>query len=152
MGMRDFTTSLWQNGRMETIFSKIISREIPASIVFEDERVLAFLDINPITKGHTLVIPKIASRNIFDTDPETLGHLIGVAQKIALALKEATNADGINILMNNEESAGQEIFHAHIHIVPRKTGDNAFHKTPHVAYEEGEMDSLYTEVKNLLSR
>jgi len=117
---------------METIFSKIINREVAADIVYEDEHVLAFLDISPVNHGHTLVIPKKYFKNIFDGDSEILGHMMKVAQKIALALVELKLADGVNIIMNNGEAARQEVWHAHLHVVPRLKDDGAYSDPTHV--------------------
>jgi len=118
---------------METIFSKIIAREIPADIVYEDDVVLAFLDISPINYGHTLVIPKEPYINAFDAKPETLAHMMKIGQKIAQALKAAGLADGVNLIMNNGAEAGQEVFHAHLHVIPRHEGDHSYQKPNHVA-------------------
>lgn len=131
---------------METIFSKIIAREIPADIVYEDEVVLAFLDITPVNYGHTLVIPKEPCINVFDGKPETLAHMMKVGQKIAQALKAADLAEGVNLIMNNGAEAGQEVFHAHLHVVPRLTGDHSFQKPQHVAVEA----ETYQETKERL--
>ena len=120
----------------KTIFEKIIDREIPAEIIYEDEQVLAFLDIKPINIGHALIIPKKKFVNIFDADPEVLGHMTKIAHKIALALREVTECDGVNILMNNESAAGQEVFHAHMHVIPRKTDDHAYLPAKHLPYDE----------------
>jgi len=117
---------------METIFSKIISREIPADIVYEDELVLAFLDIKPINYGHTLVIPKKAFTNIFDGDAETVAHMMKIGHKIGLALKNGGLATGVNLIMNNGESAGQEVWHSHLHVVPRLDNDHAFSHPKHI--------------------
>jgi len=103
----------------KTIFEKIIDGEIPSYKIYEDEHVYSFLDVFPITKGHTLVIPKKHSRNIFDCDPETAANIGRVLPKIANAVKEAYGCDGVNIFQNNEEYAGQSVFHLHFHIVPR---------------------------------
>jgi len=103
----------------KTIFEKIIDGEIPSYKIYEDEYVYSFLDVFPITKGHTLVIPKKHSRNILDCDSETAANIGRVLPKIANAVKEAYNCDGINIFQNNEEYAGQSVFHLHFHIVPR---------------------------------
>ncbi len=119
----------------DTIFEKIIAREIPADIVYEDGLVLAFLDIKPINTGHTLIIPKKKFVNIFDGNSEVLAHMIQVAQRIGVTLKEITHCDGINIVMNNGEASGQEVFHAHIHVIPRFTGDEAFKTPKHVTYD-----------------
>lgn len=123
---------------METIFSKILAGEIPANVIYEDDIVLAFLDINPINHGHTLIIPKKAFVNIFDGDTETLGHMMKIAQKIAHALKEAGLADGVNLIMNNEKEGGQDVFHAHLHVVPRKAEDQVFTTPKHNEYPNEE--------------
>lgn len=116
---------------MDTIFTKIINREIPAEIIYEDKVVLAFLDIIPVNHGHTLVIPKVPFVNVFDGDAEVLAHMMKVGQKIAQAQTAAGLADGVNFVINNGAAAGQEVFHSHLHIIPRKIGDNAFTKPKH---------------------
>lgn len=132
---------------MNTIFDKIISQEIPADIVYEDDVVLAFLDINPIRKGHTLVIPKKKCVDIFDADPETLAHMIKIVQKIARALKETTGAKGVNIHMNNGHEAGQDVFHAHLHVIPRFARGEAFAVAQHETYTENESVLLAKKIK-----
>lgn len=107
----------------DTIFMKIIRREIPANIVYEDADTLAFLDINPTNPGHTLVIPKKPFHNILDIDDETLAAVGRTTRKVAKAVKEAVGADGLNINTNNEPAAGQIIFHYHVHIIPRFRND-----------------------------
>lgn len=107
----------------ETIFSKIISREIPSFKIYENDYVYAFLDISQVTKGHTLLVPKKVSANIFETDEETMKH-IGVAlPKVANAIKAAFNPDGLNIIQNNGEFADQSVFHLHFHLIPRYEND-----------------------------
>lgn len=133
---------------MDDLFLKIIGGEIPSSIIYEDDIAVAFLDIKPNNKGHALVVPRTKFRNIFDADPAILGHMIGVAQKVALAQREALHAEGVNIVMNNEHAANQEIFHAHIHVIPRFTGDNVFQHSNHTSYAPGEIG----EVAELLKR
>ena len=103
------------------IFCKIISGEIPSSKVYEDDKVLAFLDISQATKGHTLVIPKEHVRNILEMSAETAETVFSRVPKIARAVQKATGAIGMNILNNNEEVAGQTVFHAHIHLVTNAT-------------------------------
>lgn len=136
---------------MSTIFSKIISREIPADIVYEDEHVLAFLDIKPINHGHTLIIPKTEYIDALVCDAETLARMMVVAQKIAIALSETVNCDGINLIMNNGEAAGQEIFHAHLHVVPRYFNDAAFSKPVRKDYDETEAKRIQTALISLLA-
>ena len=134
----------------DTIFTKIINRELPAEIIYEDEFVIAFLDIAPIHKGHTLVVPKKQFVNIFDGDSESLAQMMRVGHKLGLAIKESLAADGINLSMNNGEAAGQEVPHAHLHIIPRFKGDNSFKKPLHEEYEEGEMGQVATKIKSVL--
>ncbi|WP_257172572.1 HIT family protein [Staphylococcus capitis] len=107
----------------KTIFSKIISGEIPSFKIYENDYVYAFLDISQVTKGHTLLVPKKVSANIFETDEETMKH-IGVAlPKVANAIKAAFNPDGLNIIQNNGEFADQSVFHLHFHLIPRYEND-----------------------------
>jgi len=104
---------------MNCIFCAIAAGEIPSFKVYEDDEVLAYLDINPFTKGHTLVIPKSHSEGLVDTDDATLATIIARVKKVAAHLKTALPCDGFNILQNNGEAAGQTVKHVHFHIVPR---------------------------------
>lgn len=113
----------------ETIFTKIINREIPGEFVYEDDLVAAFLTIEPVQYGHTLVVPKKPFENIFDGDPESLAHMMKIGQMLGQAMKRAGITDGVNLYMNNGTDAGQEVFHAHLHVVPRLAGDQALHVT-----------------------
>ncbi|HER6567522.1 TPA: HIT family protein [Streptococcus pyogenes] len=101
------------------IFCSIIQGDIPSSKVYEDEQVLAFLDISQTTRGHTLVIPKQHVRNLLEMTAETASHLFARIPKIARAIQSATGATAMNIINNNEALAGQTVFHAHVHLVPR---------------------------------
>ncbi|HCY6766850.1 TPA: HIT family protein [Staphylococcus aureus] len=107
----------------ETIFCKILTGEIPSFKVYEDDYVYAFLDISQVTKGHTLLIPKKASANIFETDEETMKHIGAALPKVANAIKRAFNPDGLNIIQNNGEFADQSVFHIHFHLIPRYEND-----------------------------
>lgn len=107
----------------ETIFGKILTGEIPSFKVYEDNYVYAFLDISQVTKGHTLLIPKKASANIFETDEETMKHIGAALPKVANAIKRAFNPDGLNIIQNNGEFADQSVFHIHFHLIPRYEND-----------------------------
>ena len=98
---------------MDDLFLKIIAGDIPSARIYEDQYVVAFLDINPNNKGHALVVPRQKFQNIFDGNADTLAHMMKVAQKIAVAQKEVLGCDGVNILMNNEAAAGQ-IGRAHV--------------------------------------
>jgi len=106
------------------IFCKIVRKEAPAKIVYEDEKCLAFLDINPLALGHTLVITKKHAKSIFDVSEEDAKHVFEVAKKIALQMKEKLNAEGINFFQASEEAAGQSVPHFHLHIIPRRKNDN----------------------------
>lgn len=101
------------------IFCKIINGEIPSTKVFENEHVLAFLDISQVTKGHTLVIPKVHKENIFELTPEIAKELFSVVPEISRAIKQEFNPIGFNTLNNNGEAAGQSVFHYHMHLIPR---------------------------------
>ena len=100
------------------IFAKILRGEIPAHKVFEDDTALVMMDIFPQSRGHCLVIPKAASRNLLDADPATLSAVMPLVQRIAGATRAATGADGIRIAQFNEASAGQTVFHLHFHVIP----------------------------------
>ncbi len=107
----------------DTIFSKIIAGEIPSYTVYEDEHVLAFLDIFPKTKGHTLVIPKEPFDNLYDISDEALAQVSRVAKRIAIHMKEALGASGVNIFQSSGSAAQQEVMHYHMHVVPRYDDD-----------------------------
>ncbi|MED4269921.1 HIT family protein [Geobacillus stearothermophilus] len=103
----------------DCIFCKIVNGELPAAKVYEDEHVLAFLDISQVTKGHTLVIPKVHTENVFTLTPEAAGRLFRAVPVIANALNKAFSPVGLNLLNNNGEQAGQTVFHYHLHLIPR---------------------------------
>jgi len=133
----------------DTIFDKIVRREIPAEIVYEDDATLAFLDIAPNNPGHTLVIPKKQSRNIFDITEADWLAVMKTVRKLAPVIRDAVGADGVNINSNHEAGAGQEVFHTHVHIVPRHTGDGftLWHGT---SYQEGEAKVLGEKIRAAL--
>lgn len=105
----------------DTVFAKIIRREIPATIIYEDEDTLAFLDIEPNTQGHTLVIPKRPFTNIFDIDDDTLAAVMRTVRKLAPAIRDAVGAHGVQINSNHAHEGGQEVMHLHFHIIPRQS-------------------------------
>jgi len=104
------------------IFAKIIRGELPCHKVYEDERVLSFLDIMPRAPGHTLVLPKAPCRNILDIEPEDLTAVALIGQRVAKAAVKVFNADGVTVQQFNEGAGGQVVFHLHLHIIPRKAG------------------------------
>ena len=123
---------------MSCIFCKIIDHEIPSSVIYEDESVIAFLDVSQVTRGHTLVVPKKHVANILECDPDTLSHLIQVTQMLAKRIMERTNAKGINILNNTHEAAGQTVMHLHFHIIPRYDENDAIQ----IEFHESEKQNL----------
>ena len=106
----------------QNIFAKILRDEIPSFKIYEDDATLAFMDVMPRSTGHCLVIPKNPSRNLLDIDPLDLSKVMATVQRVMLAAKKAFNADGVTIQQFNEVAAGQEVFHTHIHILPRFDG------------------------------
>ena len=104
------------------IFAKILGGEFPCHKVYEDDHVLAFLDIMPRSPGHTLVIPKAPARNIIDIKVEDYLHVARATHKIAAAAKQAFNADGLTVQQFNEAAGGQVVFHLHVHVMPRHNG------------------------------
>jgi histidine triad (HIT) family protein len=122
---------------MNCIFCAIAKGEIPSFKIYEDDLVLAYLDINPFTKGHTLVIPKVHSSGLLDTSDETLAAIIARVKKVAAHLKDALPCDGFNILQNNGAAAGQTVMHLHFHIVPRYEGE-----VLEFVSHKGDMDTL----------
>lgn len=105
------------------IFCKIAAGEIPSSTVYEDNDFRVIMDINPASKGHAIILPKEHAANIFELSDETAGKLMLVAKKVATAMKEELQCEGINILQNNGEIAGQTVFHVHVHLIPRYKDD-----------------------------
>src|SRR5690554_1451008 len=108
----------------ECIFCKIVRGEIPSKKIYEDENVYAFLDINPKSKGHTLVIPKKHSANIFEIEEDDLENIIKVVQQLAVHIKEKLDPEGMQIRQNNGEIAGQSVNHLHFHIIPKYTNED----------------------------
>jgi histidine triad (HIT) family protein len=133
-----------------TVFEKIVAREIPAEIVYEDEDTLAFLDIAPNHPGHTLVIPKEPARNIFDISEASWLAMNRTARKLAPLVRDAVGADGINIHMNNEAAAFQAVFYPHIHLIPRHA-DDGFTHFPQGKYAEGEAAAVADKIRARLS-
>jgi len=107
----------------ECIFCKIIKGEIPSFKIFENEKVFCFLDINPLAKGHTLVIPKEHYKDNFDIPENDLKEIISVAKNLSIKVKETLNAEGVNLVNASGESAEQSVFHFHLHIIPRYKDD-----------------------------
>ncbi|GGA47775.1 HIT family protein [Psychrobacillus lasiicapitis] len=115
----------------ECIFCKIIDGSIPSAKIYEDEHVYAFMDIQPLTKGHTLVIPKSHKEFVYDLSEDEASNLFKVVPKIASVLKETFGPVGMNLLNNNGAPAGQSVFHFHLHFIPRYDQTDGFRATWH---------------------
>lgn len=131
------------------VFCKIINGEIPCSKVYEDETVIAFLDISQATTGHTLVVPKKHIENIFELDEATASHLFEVVVKISKQLKDKLHCDGLNVLNNNGAIAGQSVNHYHIHLIPQYNDE---HITFNFPEHEPDFNKLGITLNNIISK
>lgn len=134
----------------DCLFCKIVRGELPSFKVYEDGETLAFLDIHPVNPGHALVIPKEHAANIFEISAESWSRVQETAREVAIALEKATGADGVNVMMNNREHAGQVVDHAHVHLIPRFKGDG-LKLWPHKEYKEGEVENVAEKIRSELS-
>ncbi len=131
----------------KTLFEEIANRKIPSFEIWSNDDIFVFLDINPNNPGHSLIIPKNPYPDIYEIPTLILEKLFLVVQKVSVAIKEATKADGIKIVMNNGRSAGQKVFHAHVHVIPFFENKN-FGKN--YKYKEGEAEILVNKIKACL--
>jgi histidine triad (HIT) family protein len=136
---------------MPSIFSKIVSGEIPAIKVYEDEHTLAFMDINPAARGHTLVISKEEYPDLFGIPPDTLIAVTRTVQRVAMALRDALKPDGMNIIQNNGAASGQTIFHYHVHLIPRWEGDNAVRLWKPQPADQDDLRALAEQLRQTLA-
>ncbi|APC47440.1 HIT family protein [Virgibacillus halodenitrificans] len=139
----------------DCIFCKILNGDIPSAKVYEDEHVYAFLDISQVTKGHTLVIPKQHTKNIYETPPEVAKELFARIPQIANAIKNVYKPVGMNLLNNNEAPADQSVFHLHIHIIPRYGEDDGYSSnwTVHADdYTSGELQKIAEEIHSAIEQ
>jgi len=134
----------------ECIFCKIASGQIPATKIYEDDVVVAFLDIGPVSDGHTLVMPRKHVEQVHSCPPELLGEIWTRLGKIAGVVSSVTGADGYNVLCNNGRAAGQIVDHLHFHIVPRKTGDGVFTQWPSHKYGQGKAEAIAEKIRSKL--
>ena len=111
----------------ECIFCQIIRKEASASIVYEDEQIVAFLSNRPVNEGHTLVVPKKHYENIYEISEDEAGYLFKVAKRVANAVRDAMGAEGIRIVQNNGWAAGQVVFHLHVHVIPMAPNEGFVH-------------------------
>lgn len=123
-------------------FCKIVAGELPSSKIYEDDRVLSFLDIAPLSRGHSLVVPKNHYETFPEVPPDEAAAVVAAMLKITPAVVASQNADGFNLLLANGGCAGQIVPHVHFHIVPRKEGDGLGFGWRHGSYAEGEMEKV----------
>lgn len=130
------------------IFCKIVKGQIPCTKVFEDERVLAFMDINPITPGHTLIIPKAHAENIFEIGADDLAAIARASQKLARAIRRGLDADGIACLQLNGRAVNQVVMHYHFHLIPRNEAEAELKMT---AWDliPGDMDKIRADAEKI---
>ena len=132
------------------IFCKIVKKQVPSSIIYEDKTVLAFLDIRPINLGHTLVVPKAHFIDIFDIPENELCNVHKASKLISPAIKKATEADGISIIQQNGKPAGQDIFHLHVHVVPRFEGQKIPNFNDLRPVERDKLDEMAKKIRQHL--
>ena len=131
----------------DCIFCKIAAGEIPSRKIYEDKDLIAIMDLNPTSKGHSLIIPKEHCTNIYDIDEEIAAKVMKTAKKLATKMTVALNCDGFNLLQNNGETAGQTMFHFHMHLIPRyKDADNNMLKFTSVSFSDEEMDAIRDQI------
>jgi histidine triad (HIT) family protein len=135
----------------ECIFCKIVRGEIPSAKVLETDAVLAFLDINPVSRGHTLVIPKTHYATFPEMPMDALAALGEALQKIGMAVKSELSYAGFNLLLNNDRAAGQLIDHSHFHLIPRNLQDGVMDWPPVRPYAEGEMEAIRAKLASAVT-
>ncbi len=131
------------------IFCKIAAGDIPSKTIYEDEEFRAILDISPATKGHALIIPKEHHANLYEMPEELAGRAMVLAKKLAARMTEALGCDGLNVVQNNGEVAGQTVFHFHMHLIPRYAGDGNEDKLcwNHLDLDEGELAEIQRKLQ-----
>jgi histidine triad (HIT) family protein len=134
----------------DCIFCKMTAGEVPVTKIYEDEVVFAFLDIGPLSEGHTLLIPKQHYEKLHDCPSELLGRVCSCLGKIAKAVVTAMNSEGYNVLCNNGRAAGQLVGHLHFHIIPRNTGDGVFNRWSAYKYENGKIEAIAARIRKNL--
>ena len=138
---------------MSCVFCEIVAGTAPAHRVYEDEDVLAFMDIRPLSAGHTLVIPKQHAAGLEDLDPEQGGAAFRVAQHIGRALRRSTlPVDGVNLILSDGRAAMQTVFHVHIHVLPRRRGDKIRLLGHALLRRPGDLDTTARQVRDALAK
>lgn len=134
------------------VFCKILAGEIPSAKVYEDDKVMAFLDIAPFNLGHTLVVPKTHCHGLSDMPDDYRDALFAAAARLAPVVLRVTGATGFNLLLNNGQTAGQEVPHAHLHIIPRFADDKVLLSAPQKSYQGDEMSEMQEKIRQKLSQ
>lgn len=134
----------------DCIFCKIANGEIPSATVYEDNDFRVILDISPAAKGHSLILPKQHSDNLWELGEEERKKVLDIAAKVSKAQKKAFSCDGVNLLQNNGLAAGQSVFHFHMHLIPRYTDDNMDIPWACLTYEEGEADKVCASIREAM--
>ena len=132
------------------IFCKLANGDIPTATVYEDEYLRAIMDAAPANKGHIIILPKSHAADIYELNEEYVSRAFVLAKKLAVALKKLTGCDGVNILQNNGEAAGQTIFHFHVHVIPRFKDDDCTIVWKPTSYEDGEASEVAKKIAELL--
>jgi len=132
------------------IFCKLANGDIPTATVYEDEYLRAIMDAAPANKGHIIILPKSHAANIYELEDEYVSRAFVLAKKLAVALKKLTGCDGVNILQNNGEAAGQTVFHFHVHVIPRFKDDDCTIVWKPTSYEDGEASETAKKIAELL--
>ena len=136
----------------DCIFCKIASGQIPSLKIFENDHILAFIDIGPVSDGHTLVIPKQHYGTLDQVTPEIMAEIAKVLPMLAASIQKAMNSEGYNVLCNNGSAAGQVVEHLHFHIIPRNADDGIFKKWPSFQYPDGKAAQIVAKIRENLSR
>jgi histidine triad (HIT) family protein len=134
----------------DCIFCKIVAGEIPSVKIYENDVVYSFLDIGPLSEGHTLVIPKEHYSKLHECPADLFGTVASTIPKIASAVIEALGYEDYNVLCNNGRSAGQLVDHVHFHIIPRRQSDNLFNRWPSSQYPEGKIETVSQKIREKL--
>lgn len=134
----------------DCIFCKIATGRLPATKIYEDQVAIAFLDIGPVSDGHTLVIPKQHFEKLHDCPNDLLGQVTKCIGKVAKAVAAAMNSEGYNVLCNNGRAAGQIVNHLHFHIIPRNTDDAVFDRWPAYQYQAGMIETIAARIREKL--
>ena len=134
----------------DCVFCKMAAGQVPVAKIYEDKFVLAFLDIGPLSDGHTLVIPKEHFERLHDCPAELMGRVGSCLGKVAKAVATGMNSDGYNVLCNNGRAAGQLVEHLHFHIIPRNAGDGVFDRWPSYKYQQGQIDRIAAQIRENL--